>query len=464
MNLRDQLAAGLATLGAGRLAGSTIRTAANFDQEVRRAAAIEGGAGTYDVLRQEIEKVAAAAAGTPTQVAQLSVALSRAGFTAKETTEALAGIVRGAEATSLSFEEMGSIAADNLRAFGLQTNETGRVVDVLTQTANKSNQTVLDLGESLKYAAPIARSLGVPLEDLAATMGLLANNGIRGSDAGTALRTGLTRLQIAASGSNEELEGLTRGNVLLAKAMRSLGTQIIDTRGNLLPLDQIILRLRENLQQLSAGRRAEIAKALFGDEAGSKFLALLNSSEGQIRQMFGAVRDSGGVAEDTQKKMQGFAYTLEVLKGNIEIVGNAIGDSFGVVLEPLAKALNSVIGATQSWPKPLRQVLAAAAAAGVAVTGFTLAVKAIGGITAVTAALQAVAASTTAAGTAATVATGQVTALRVALISLTKIGVITVGVSLIVNGLQELQAARSELQRLRKLREAGGAAASFPEG
>jgi TP901 family phage tail tape measure protein len=99
-------------------------------------------------------------------VAALATALSRAGFSAKETTDALRGIVRGAEATSVTFEEMGSIAADNLRAFGLQTSETERVVDVLTQAANKSNQTVLDLGESMKYAAPIARNLGVPLEDL----------------------------------------------------------------------------------------------------------------------------------------------------------------------------------------------------------------------------------------------------------------------------------------------------------
>jgi TP901 family phage tail tape measure protein len=333
--------------------------------------------------------------------------------------------VRGAEATSITFAEMGSIAADNLRAFGLQTNETARVVDVLTQTANKSNQTVLDLGESMKYAAPIARSLGLPLEDLAATMGLLANNGIRGSDAGTALRTGLTRLQIAASGSNEELEGLTRGNVLLARAMRSLGAEIIDTNGNLLPLDQVILSLRENIQGLSAGRRAEITKALFGDEAGSKFLALLNSSEGQIKTMFAAVRDSGGVAEKTQKQMQGFGYAVKVLGGNFEYLTNQVGGAIGFALKPFIDVLNAAIGAAQNLPGPIKAIGSAAAAAGITVLGLVVAIAALksglallGGATAIKAAITGVLSF----GGTATTATGAITGLKAAMLAIPGVG------------------------------------------
>jgi hypothetical protein len=136
-SLGQNLAAGLAAAGIGRALQGITMQAGKFDAELRKAAAIEGGAGSFGVLQKEIEKVAAAAAGTPTEVAMLATALSRAGFSAKETTEALGGIVRGAEATSITFAEMGSIAADNLRAFGLQTGETARVVDVLTQSANK---------------------------------------------------------------------------------------------------------------------------------------------------------------------------------------------------------------------------------------------------------------------------------------------------------------------------------------
>jgi TP901 family phage tail tape measure protein len=424
-SLGQNLAAGLAAAGIGRALQGITMQAGKFDAELRKAAAIEGGAGSFDVLRKEIEAVASAAAGTPTEVAALATALSRAGFSAKETTEALRGIVRGAEATSVTFEEMGRIAADNLRAFGLQTGETARVVDVLTQSANKSNQTVLDLGESLKYAAPIARNLGVPLEDLAATMGLLANNGIRGSDAGTALRTGLTRLQIAASGSNEELEGLTRGNALLAKAMRSLGAEIIDTNGNLLPLDQVILSLRKNMQGLSAGRRAEIAKALFGDEAGSKFLALLNSSESQIRTMFAAVRDSGGVAEKTQKQMQGFDYSVKVLGGNLQNVTNQIGGAANVVFKPFVDFLNAVLSASLGAADPIKAFGSAAAAAGIFVLGLAVAINAVnagllalGGATAIKAAITGMFSLKAAAAT----ATGAITGLKAAMLAIPGVG------------------------------------------
>lgn len=188
--LKDKLVGGLATLGVGRIAAGISKTAGSFDQEVRKAAAIEGG-GNYDELRRSIEGVAAAAAGTPTQVAQLAVALSRAGFTADETSKSLAGIIKGAEATAIPFEEMGSVMSDVMRSFGIEVGKTESVVDILVKSANSSNQTVQNLGEAMKYAAPVARTLGVNVNDLAATMALMANNGIRGSDAGTALRTGL---------------------------------------------------------------------------------------------------------------------------------------------------------------------------------------------------------------------------------------------------------------------------------
>jgi TP901 family phage tail tape measure protein len=376
-SMGQNLAAGLAAAGIGRALRGITMQAATFEGELRKAAAIEGSEGSFGILKKEIEAVASAAAGTPTEVAALATALSRAGFSAKETTDALRGIVRGAEATSVTFEEMGSIAADNLRAFGLQTSETERVVDVLTQTANKSNQTVLDLGESMKYAAPIARNLGVPLEDLAAVMGLLANNGIRGSDAGTALRTGLTRLQIAAGGADSEIASLTRGNVQLTKAMATLGSEILDTNGKLRPLDQVLNGLRNSLSGLSATDQAILAKALFGTEAGSKFQALLNSTEGQVRQMFAAIRDSDGVAEKTQKQMQGFGYSVKVLGGNFEYLTNQIGGAIGLALKPFVDVLNAAIGAAQNLPGPIKAIGAAAAAAGIATLGLVAAAAAL---------------------------------------------------------------------------------------
>ena len=407
-SLGRNLAAGLAAAGIGRALQGITAQAGRFDAELRKAAAIEGGAGSFGVLRKEIEAVAAAAAGTPTEVAALATALSRAGFSAKETTDSLRGIVLGAEATSVSFAEMGSIAADNMRAFGLQTAETGRVVDVLTQAANKSNQTVLDLGESMKYAAPIARDLGVPIEDIAGTLALLANNGIRGSDAGTELRTGLTRLQIAAGGADSEVANLTRGNVQLTRAMEVLGGQVLDSTGKLKPMDEVLIGLKRSFAGLSNTDRAVLSKALFGTEAGSKFQALLNSTEGSITSMMEATRNSGGVAEETQKKMQGFDYSVKVLGGNIESLTNQIGGMIGAALKPLIDGLNAAIGAAQKLPEPVKAIGVAAAAAGISVLGLVAAVAAIkatlavvGGLSVVLGALSASFATVAGAATAA---------------------------------------------------------------
>lgn len=431
--LKDKLVGGLATVGVGRLTAGIINTAANFDQEVRKAAAIEGG-GNYDQLRKSIEGVAAAAAGTPTQVAELAVALSRAGFTAEETSKSLAGIVKGAEATAITFEEMGSVMSDVMRSFGIDVSKTESVVDILVKSANSSNQTVLDLGEAMKYAAPVARTLGINVNDLAATMALMANNGIRGSDAGTALRTGLSRLQLAASGSNEELMGLTRGSELLADAMKAMGADVLTAQGTLKPMDQVILSLRENMKKLPIGQQAEVAKALFGDEAGSKFLALLNSSEQQITSMFGKIRNSGGAAGETQKQMQGFAYSMEVLKGNIEIVSNAIGDKFNAVLGPLVSGLNAAIGWTQSWPQPLRGLAAALAAAGIAAAGLGLAIKTlgfVGSLTGITAAIKGFATSTGLATIATGGLSGAMTVLKAAILAIPGWGWALAGVTAI---------------------------------
>jgi TP901 family phage tail tape measure protein len=444
-SLGQKLATGLAAAGIGRGLQQITMQFGRFDAEVRKAAAIEGSAGAFGVLQKEIEKVAAVAAGTPTEVAALATSLSRAGFTAQETTQSLAGIVRGAEATAVSFEEMGSIAADNMRAFGLETSQVNRVVDILTQAANKSNQGVLDVGEAMKYSAPVAKTLGVSIEDLAATLGLMANAGIRGSDAGTGLRMGLFRLQTAAGGADEEIQSLTRGNKLLGKAMDVLGAQILDTQGKLKPMDQVILALKDSFAKLSISDQAILAKALFGTEAASKFLATMNFTESKIQEMFGFVRNAGGVAEETQKKMQGFNYSIVVAGGNVEYLANQIGGMIGAAMKPLIDTFNMAISAAMKLPDPIRNIGAAAAAAGISTLGLVVAVNAlktalsvVGGIKAATAALTGYTGAATTAGTASAAAATSAGRLLTVLGTLGKIGLITVGVKFAIEGLDEL--------------------------
>lgn len=370
-------AVGAGTAAGLRLFGATSGVASDFEAELKRAAAIEGLGKNYDQLRESISAVARVAAGTPTEVAQLATALSRAGFSADETEASLRSIVFAAEAVALPFEEVGSIASTTLRSFGLSAGQTNEVLDVLVNTANSSNQSLTDVGEALKFAAPNARQFGVSVADLSATLAVLADNGIRGSEAGTGLRTGLNRLVIAATGANDELLGVSRGSEILAKAMRTLGAEVVDANGQLLPMDEVLKNLKTNLGQFSTGQQAEIAKALFGDEAGSKFLALLNTSDAKIDQVFKTLRNSTGAVDETHESMDSFSRSVARLQGNLASVGIEIGEKFNLVLKPLADLLSDAIGAAQGLPKPLRDIGTAALAAGIAIGGLVLAAKGI---------------------------------------------------------------------------------------
>ena len=362
----QKLAGLVATLGVGRGIRRIIGGATSYEAEVTKAAAIEGG-GNKTQLDDAIKSTAQVAAGTPTEVAQLATTLSRAGFNADEISVSLKDIVAAAEATDVSFAEMGSIASNNLRAMGLEANRAGDVLDILVSTANSSNQTIGDLGESLKYTAPMARTFGVNMNEAAAMTALLANSGIKGSDAGTALRQVFTRLTMAATGANGELLNLTIGNAKLSKAFKHLGADILDANGNLKPMDQVIMSLRDSFQQVgNLGQKAEVAKALFGQQQGSKILALINQTDIDVAKLFNTIRNSGGTSAETRKNMDSFAMTTKVLGGNFEILTNQIGSAFIAVLDPLAQILNQFLTDLSKLPKPIKDFGAGLAAAGIA--------------------------------------------------------------------------------------------------
>ena len=360
----NRLAGMLATVGIGRLIRTSISGASNYEEELKKTAAIEGG-GNYKQIEQAVSSTAQIAAGTPQEVATLATSLARAGFDADQISASLNGIVLGAEATSTSFDEMGTIVADNLNSFGLEASDTSSLVDILVASANNANQTVSDLGVSLKYAAPVARSFGLTVNETAATISLMAQAGIRGSDAGTALRTGLTRLQLAASGAEGRLLGVSRGTQQLIKGFTALSSDILEANGQLKPMDEVLIALKRDLEGIEdIGQRAEIVTAIFGKEQGSKFLSLLGRSEQEIQDMYDAVENSADVTNRTREAMASFGLTTKILGGNLQVVTNQIGAAFIKVLEPLAKALNRLLTAATKLPTPVKGLAAALAALG----------------------------------------------------------------------------------------------------
>ena len=378
-----KLASMLATVGVGRAIRGVVRGASNYQEEVTKTAAIEGGGANFAQIDEGIRATASVAAGTPQEVAELATELARMGRSADEITGSLNGIVLGAEATSTSFSDMGRIVGTTMQVFGIDVSKTERAVDILTAGANNSAQNILILGEALKMAAPTANTLGLTLNDTVATLGLLANAGIKGSEAGTGLKTGLQRLQIAASGADGKLLGITKGSKMLTTAMKELGAEVLDADGSLKPMDETIKALRDNLAGREQGEKMEIMKALFGTDQGSKFLALIDNSDEKIDAMFSKIRNSAEVTQRTRKAMESFGMTTKVLGGNMQILSNNIGAAFISVLHPMAGFLNDLITAAAGLPAPIQAIGSAAAAAGLAATGLAVAIgsfKALGAV------------------------------------------------------------------------------------
>jgi TP901 family phage tail tape measure protein len=407
-SLGKSLAAGLATAGVGRGLQNITAQFGRFDSELRKAAAIEGGAGSFGILKKEIEAVASVAAGTPTEVAALATAMSRAGFSADQTAQSLRGIVLGAEATDIAFADMGGIVGTILKTFQMNASQTGAVVDSLVKSANSADQTVRDVGEAMSYAAGQASALGVSVDDTLGLIALLADAGVKGSRAGTTLATGFNRIQIAAGGGDSEMQDLIRGSAKMIAAMDQLGASVLDAEGKLKPMNEVLINIKRQMQGLSTTDQAIFVKALFGQEAGRGFLAVLQRSEEDISKMISQVNNAGGTAEKTREKMRGFDDSVKILGGNIESLTNQIGGVIGAGLKPLIDFLNTAIGAAQKLPEPVKAIGAAAAAAGISVLGLVAAVAAIkatlavvGGLSVVMGALSASFATVAGAATAA---------------------------------------------------------------
>jgi TP901 family phage tail tape measure protein len=376
-SMGQNLAAGLAAAGIGRALRGITMQAATFEGELRKAAAIEGGEGSFGILKKEIEAVASVAAGTPTEVAALATALSRAGFTADQTAKSLRGIVLGAEATDIAFADMGGIVGTILKTFGKDASQTGAVVDSLVKSANSANQTVTDVGEAMSYAASQASALGVSVDDTLALIALLADAGVKGSRAGTTIATGFNRMQIAAGGGDSEMRELIRGSAKMIGAMDQLGATVLDTEGKLLPLDQVLIAIKRQMEGLSNTDKAIFTKALFGEEAGRGFLAVLQRTEPEINKMIKGVNNAGGVAEKTREKMRGFGDSVKVLGGNLQNVTNQIGGAANVVFKPFVDFLNAALSASLGLADPIKAFGSAAAAAGIATLGLVAAAAAL---------------------------------------------------------------------------------------
>jgi len=343
--------------------GYATKIFADFDDQMRLTKAVSGATGAeFQSLTDQAKELGRTTSFTASQVASGMAQLGRAGFAPGEIDQAIGGMLNLARATGTDLSEAADIAAASLRSFGLAAGEMDRVADVMTAAANNSAQTLTELGDSMKLAAPIANEYGLSLEDTAKAIGTLANFGIKGTMAGTGLRQGL--LQLSDPSIRTKLSGL--------------GVSLDD-------FGQTMLDIGRVSQEMSGPERLAFLKELFGRRAAGAGAKLGKEAFEKLSE---AIDQAGGTAAKTAKEMDaGIGGTLRRLWSAIEGSVIAIGESLAPALENLATKLMDVGGWISRFveknPQVITQIASIAAgalAAGVAITGIGIAISGIGAV------------------------------------------------------------------------------------
>lgn len=266
------------------LAAATLEAGMAFEQGMSVVEALSGATGAdLRALNEKAQELGRTTQFTATNITTMMKYAALAGWDTREMLEGIDGIWQLAAASGEDFARVADIVTDALTALGMQTSESTRLVDVMAATATSSNTTIGMMGEGFKYIAPIAGSLKYSIEDLSVAMGILADNGIKGEKAGTALRNIITRL--------------IKPTKDVSKWTDKLGITVKDSQGNMLPFSDVINQLREKMGKLSDAEKVEAATCIAGKQAMAGLLAIVNTAPGNLTKLKTAIDQSEGAGK-----------------------------------------------------------------------------------------------------------------------------------------------------------------------
>lgn len=322
----------------GGVAAAAIKVGSDFESQMSRVKAISGATGEeFEQLKEQAMQLGADTSFSASQAAEGMENLAAAGFTTSEIMSAMPGLLDLAAASGEDLASSSDIAASTLRGFGLAASDAAHVADVLAANANRTNSSVADTGEAMKYIAPLARAAGLSLEETAAAIGIMANAGVNGSQAGTSLRGALSRLSKPTKDMSE--------------AMDELGISFYDSNGKMKSLTEQVGMLRQATEGMTDEQKNNYLVTLYGQEALSGMLALINEGEGSLGELTNAYKNCDGAAKEAAETMQdNLSGALEQLSGSAETLGLAFYNSVADNLKNAAKtATESINNITDSF-------------------------------------------------------------------------------------------------------------------
>lgn len=349
-----------AAAASGFFLGKMIQDAREFESQTRRAAVLTGG--SYNQVKSDILEMAKTSVYSTSQVAAAYAELGAKGNAAAKSTAALPGVLSAAAASG---EDLGLVAdtvTSALNAFGMEASQSGKVADILAQGANQSAASVLDMNYALKYAAGPANALGISLEELSASIGIMVDAGSTGESAGTALRASMLRL--------------VKPPKEAAKALDKLGVSTTDSNGKMKPLAQLMEELQKGMNGYTDAQKASTMASIFGTEAVSGMLNLMSAGPEKIREMTKALENSSGASKKAADDMlRGWSGALKTMESAIDANSKTFVDALGPAIEAVANSITGLVNWFASLSETMRSVVAISA---VSVTAFLIIATAVG--------------------------------------------------------------------------------------
>jgi TP901 family phage tail tape measure protein len=341
-------AAAVATPGlaiAGPYAAATA-IFANFDDQMRQVGAVAGAsASQLAAMTHTAEELGRTTSYTAAEVASLMAELGRGGFNPEQINVMTASVLSLARATGTDASRAAEIVTETINQFGLAATDGARVADVLALAANRTNTSVDGLGESLKYAGPVAADLGMTLEDTVAILGSLGNAGIKGSDAGTSLR----RLGVIAAATGEDLQAI-------------FGVSNVDPAGNLKPLVQVLDDIGAATANMDVEERVSKFEEAFG-LLGITAASVISRTGKETQALAGELQNAGGEATKASSAMDaGIGGAMRRFMSATEGVSIALGKQLAGAFGSVADALSRVLGDIAAWVEQNQTAVVAVAA------------------------------------------------------------------------------------------------------
>ena len=336
----------LPVTGAVVAAGTaSVKTAADFESAMSKVSAVSGATGSdLDALSEKAREMGSKTKFSASEAAEAMNYMAMAGWKTEDMLGGIEGVMNLAAASGEDLATTSDIVTDALTAFGLSASDSGHFADVLAAASSNANTNVSMMGETFKYCAPIAGSLGFSVEDTAEAIGLMANAGIKSTQAGTSLRTIMTNLS-----GDVKICGSSIGEATVATT---------NADGSMRDLSDILADCRTAFAGLTESEKASAAESLVGKNAMSGFLALINASDADVEKLSGAIDGCNGAAQSMADTMNdNLEGQLTILKSQLQELAISFGEILLPAVKNIVSFLQGFIDVLNSMPDGVKETI-----------------------------------------------------------------------------------------------------------